>query len=103
MGPCIGEKISDDFKDPYLQMVSHAPKKKPDIGTILNHPWMTSINNMDLKELNNSLKEKFKSIKKMVETFVTLEIKQNEDKKESGKYYTRSGIEEKKKKNLILV
>ena len=103
MGLCLGEKISDEFKQLYIKMVSPDPEKRPDIETILKeYSWMTSINYMDIKQLSNSLKEKLKSIKNIVETFVTLEIKENEDKKKVGKYYTRGGADVEKRFNSNL-
>ena len=103
MGPCLGEKISDEFKELYIKMVSPDPEKRPDIETILkDYSWIKSINNMDFKQLSNLLKEKLKSLKKMVETFVTIEIKEKEDKKKVGKNYTRAGKEEEKRFNSNL-
>ena len=82
VGLCLGQPISEDFKDLYWKMVSSDPDSRPTINEILNHPWILSIKNMDANELNNlneSLKKIFESRDNKVRSFVTLEIKYRKD------------------------
>jgi serine/threonine protein kinase len=37
-------KISDDFKDLTMKMLSYNPKDRPSIDEIYNHPWMQNLN-----------------------------------------------------------
>ena len=81
-GLCLGQQISEDFKDLYWKMVSSDPDSRPTINEILNHPWILSIKNMDANELNNlneSLKKVFESRNSKVRKWVTLEIKYRKD------------------------
>ena len=64
MGLCLGEPISEEFKDLYLQMVSLNYNDRPNVDDILAHPWITSIYNYDQEELKKSVKENFRARKK---------------------------------------
>ncbi len=81
-GLCLGQPISEDFKDLYWKMISSDPDSRPTIDEILNHPWIKSIENIDANELNNlnqSLKKEFESRNSKVRSLVTLEIKYREE------------------------
>ena len=39
-GLCLGQPISEDFKDLYWKMISSDPDSRPTIDEILNHPWI---------------------------------------------------------------
>ena len=69
--PCI-EKISKEFKELYIKMVSYNPEKRPSIDNILNDPWMMEINKMNEEELDNLHKN-------IMEEFIELEVKKNSD------------------------
>ena len=60
-GLCLGQQISEDFKDLYWKMVSSDPDSRPIVNDILNHPWILSIKNIDANELNN-LNESLKKV-----------------------------------------
>ena len=81
-GLCLGQPISEDFKDLYWKMISSDPDSRPTIDEILNHPWIKSIENIDANELTNlnqSLKKEFESRNSKVRSLVTLEIKYREE------------------------
>ena len=82
IGLCLGQQISESFKDLYWKMVSPYPENRPSINEILNHPWIRSLENIDANELNTlneSLKKEFESRKTKAKAWVTFEIKYRDD------------------------
>ena len=65
-------KLSNEFKNLYIKMVSFKPEKRPRINEILNDPWFAEINNMSEEQLNEVHEE-------LMEEFVSLEAKKNSD------------------------
>ena len=77
-------KLSNEFKNLYIKMVSFKPEKRPRINEILNDPWLAEINNMSEEQLNEVHEE-------MMEEFVTLEAKKNSDNENISYQTTGAG------------
>ena len=77
-------KLSEEFKNLYIKMVSFKPEKRPRINEILNDPWLSEINNMSEEQLNEIHEE-------MMEEFVTLEAKKNSDNENISHQTTGAG------------
>ena len=60
MGLCLGKKISTEFIELYMKMVSPYPDKRPSIQMILEHPWIKSIENLDINKIKDEIKKKEK-------------------------------------------
>ena len=90
----INEQISQGFKDLYLRMVSENPDTRPTIQDILNDPWITSLQNIDMQATNNLLRNNFEGRKNKARIKVAFEIKlenQKDDDDESEiKSHTRA-------------
>ena len=90
----INEQISQGFKDLYLKMVSENPDTRPTIQDILNDPWITSLQNIDMQATNNLLRNNFEGRKNKARIKVAFEIKfenQKDDDDESEiKSHTRA-------------
>ena len=62
-------KLSEDFKDLYIKMVSFDPNKRPTIEEILKHDWMkeiTSLKEEELKALEKELIKEFQKREKII-------------------------------------
>ena len=78
-------KVSDEFKNLYIKMISFKPEKRPRINEILNDPWFKEINTMTEEELNKIQEE-------IMEEFVSLEAKKNSDNENISRQTTDIGI-----------
>ena len=99
MGLCLGKAISKEFIDLYIKMVSPYPDKRPNIKTILEQPWIKSIENLDINKIKDEIKERCKEKRKIIEKKVKKEIQDDEDKIEykieGMKLTTRASKEDK--------
>ena len=56
----IGMKLSPEFKDLYIKMITYNPNLRPNAEEILNHPWFNEIRgmNVDIKvKIENEVKK----------------------------------------------
>ena len=65
-------KVSDEFKNLYIKMISFKPEKRPRIDEILKDPWFQEINDMTEEQLSEIKEE-------IMEEFSNLEAKKNSD------------------------
>ena len=78
--------ISDDLKELYLQMISFNPDKRPSIDDILNSKWMKEIRDMNdaqLSQLENEIKNEFLQREPLVEKGLKKEMEINKKKQKN--------------------
>ena len=66
------KKLSDELKKLYVKMVAYNPSERPTIEEILESDWMKELNEMNeeqLEELENEIREEFLKREKLVENF----------------------------------
>ena len=66
-------KLSDEFKDLYIKMVTCNPNSRPSAQEILNHPWFNEIreinnNEEKMEELENKIRENFMNLVDVVKS-----------------------------------
>jgi serine/threonine protein kinase len=77
-------KLSDEFKNLYIKMISFKPEKRPRIDEILKDPWFQEINDMSEEQLNEIKEE-------IMEEFTNLEAKKNSDNESLSNQTTGPG------------
>lgn len=86
----VGKQIpgmSKELKDLFIKMVSFKPQERPSIEEILGSEWMREIrelNNEQLAQLENEIKEEFLKRETMVNNAIKQEMEVEEDSESSG-------------------
>ena len=86
-------KVSEEFKELYIQMVSYRPRNRPkNIEEILNSKWMKEIIDMkkeELEQLEEDLMEELIKRKDKINKCLKKETKVEEDIEKLDKYSTK--------------
>ena len=90
-------KLSSEFKDLYIKMITYEPDKRITAEEILNHPWFNEIteikkNPEKMEEIEKDIKSKFTDVEEIVKKAnkKELEKKINANKENKGASDTRS-------------
>ena len=73
----IGMKLSPEFKDLYIRMVTYNPSLRPSAEEVLNHPWFNEINEMNVEtkeKIENEIREVFMKLVDTVKNNTQREI-----------------------------
>ena len=83
----FGQELSKDFKDLYFKMISYDPDKRLDAHEIMKHAWLkeiTEMNEEEIKELENDVKQEFIYRENKIQDYITDETEEKDDEEFYG-------------------